>query len=242
MLKLQLSTQISRVTHITYNYSSSVITGHMAPMTTNTGQQVHPVWNGRNLTAFVQSTNNSRQLPQGRGSEFGNSLCLLAPGILKMKCWMSWGEVGTSLIRLKAFMDGSHRERIMFVWKQIDDVIIHSPDDETEANRVWWDMGKILKSVIRQQHMWSKSPSKKHLNNHKEQRRWSACSTKWDWSTVFTHCHNLPVVIKLGSWVPPYKENNEIGNEVAHYYCYSQWRLPQRLVRLGIVFLNFCFS
>ena len=43
MLKLQLSTQISRVTHITYNYSSSVITGHMAPMTTNTGQQVHPV-------------------------------------------------------------------------------------------------------------------------------------------------------------------------------------------------------
>lgn len=122
MLKLQLSTQISRVTHITYNYSSSVITGHMAPMTTNTGQQVHPVWNGRNLTAFVQSTNNSRQLPQGRGSEFGNSLCLLAPGILKMKCWMSWGEVGASLIRLKAFMDGSHRERIMFVWKQIEDV------------------------------------------------------------------------------------------------------------------------
>ena len=119
---------------------------------------------------------------------------------------------------------------------------IHSPDDETEANWVWWDMGKILKSVIRQQHMWSKSPSKKHLNNHKEQRRWSACSTKWDRSTVFTHCHNLPVVIKLGSWVPPYKENNEIGNEVAHYYCYSQWRLPQPLVRLGIVFLNFCFS
>lgn len=43
ILKLQLSTQISRVTHITYNYNSSVITGRMDPMTTNTGQQVHPV-------------------------------------------------------------------------------------------------------------------------------------------------------------------------------------------------------
>lgn len=97
-----VDTQMPRVTHVT-SHNSLTGTSHMTPTTTNGPASVSNMCLKGWEPERIWKSTEYQQLPQRKSSEFGNSFYLLAPEILKNRCWMSRGRSRARPIGLRGF-------------------------------------------------------------------------------------------------------------------------------------------